>query len=318
MSVAPSIEVGSQNESRTQLNRPALEILARLLEDTGDFRVTRRLAPTAPSPAATCTPVEKAVFVDVETTGLDAGSDEIIEVALVPFSFTQVGEIVAVHAAFDGLRQPSRPLLQSIVELTGIDDAMLAGKKVLPQDLDPYLDEVALVVAHNAAFDRAFLERAFPVFRSLPWACSHADVPWRDEGIRSSNLEALAGKFGFFYDAHRAADDCHAAIEVLGRRLPRSGTRVMRALLDSVGRPTFRIWAQGAPFDAKNALKGRGYRWHPGTGGGPRAWYRDVTQECVDAELAYLRASVFGRGSARIPVVAIDALDRHSERSWRV
>ena len=294
------------------------ELMARFLESTGDFRITRRLAPMVPASSGTCSKSYKAVYVDVETTGLEPESDEIIEVGLIPFFFTPDGEITSIHAPFDGLRQPSRPVPPLITELTGIDDAMLAGRNVVPQDLDPFLEGANLVIAHNAGFDRSFLERTFPAFRSLPWACSLSDVPWREEGIRSTNLVSLAGTFGFLYDAHRAVDDCHAAVEVLGRRLPRTGRRVLGVLLERARRPMFRIWALGAPFEAKETLKGRGYRWHPGTGGGPRAWYRDAEQGGVEAELSYLREFIYCRSSAHVPVVAIDAVDRHSERSWRV
>jgi DNA polymerase III subunit epsilon len=46
-----------------------------------------------------------------------------------------------------------------------------------------------LVIAHNADFDRRFLERRVPAFATKHWACSRSDIDWKAEGIRSSALE---------------------------------------------------------------------------------------------------------------------------------
>ena len=40
-----------------------------------------------------------------------------------------------------------------------------------------------LVIAHNAAFDRPFLERRLPIFAEKHWACSRFDVDWKASGI---------------------------------------------------------------------------------------------------------------------------------------
>jgi hypothetical protein len=51
--------------------------------------------------------------------------------------------------------------------------------------------ELVLVIAHNADFDRRFLERRLPVFATKDWPCSRFDIDWKAEGIRSSALDRL-------------------------------------------------------------------------------------------------------------------------------
>jgi DNA polymerase-3 subunit epsilon len=49
-----------------------------------------------------------------------------------------------------------------------------------------------------------------------------------------------------------------------------------------------RIWAVGASFDAKDALKSRRYRWNSGDDKRPKAWYRDVREDEQAAEQKWL------------------------------
>jgi len=74
--------------------------------------------------------------------------------------------------------------------------------------LDDFLEDITLVVAHNAKFDRMFMEKRFPIFETLPWACSFAQVDWPGEGVGSAKLEYIAYQYGLFYGAHRADVDC--------------------------------------------------------------------------------------------------------------
>jgi DNA polymerase-3 subunit epsilon len=58
-------------------------------------------------------------------------------------------------------------------------------------------------------------------------------------------------------------------------------------------------------------LKARGYRWSNGTNGQRRCWWRDVAERDVEAELAFLRASVFLR-PVDLPTQHITARERYS------
>src|SRR5690606_31880474 len=133
------------------------------------------------------------------------------------------------------------------------------------------VNSAALVVAHNAGFDRRFLERLTDVFVTKPLACSMSQVDLVEEGHECVKLAYLAAGAGFFYSRHRAAHDCRAAIELLASPLPTSGVPAMRRLLEKARRPSWRIWAENTPFDLKDILKARGYRWNGDDNPNPRA-----------------------------------------------
>lgn len=291
-----------------------LEAAAALLESSADYRVLRRLVPREPT--GTLPPdenVKTGVFLDVETTGLDPDRDEIIELGMVRFSFSLEGEVLATDPPFSRLRQPSKPIPAEITRLTGITDEMVAGKAIDAAEVESFVEPAVIVIAHNAGFDRRFVEPAFPIFAKKAWGCSISDVPWREEGFEGSRLAYLAMRHGFFFDGHRATDDCHAALEILARDLPVSGEPALKRLLDNARKPTLRLWAIGSPFETKDILKARGYRWNAGENGNPKSWYIDLSEDATDDELAFLKEKVFNRDpDPRID--RITAFDRYSDR----
>jgi len=281
------------------------------LEAHGDYRVLRRLRPPEPMrepPAG----ARRAILADVETTGLDCEKDEIIELAMVPFFYSLAGEILGVGTPFDGLRQPAAPIPAEVTRLTGIDDAMVKGRSIDSAQVSAFAGN-SLVIAHNAGFDRRFLERFCPAVMENPWACSLNEVQWSDEGFESAKLAYLAMSSGFYYDKHRAVHDCHATIELLSRPLPVSGGLALSALLASARGTTLRCWAENSPFESKDELKRRGYRWNGGEDGTPRAWWIDVAEADIDAEKAYLCTEIYKRDVA-FPIAEITAFNRYSNR----
>jgi DNA polymerase-3 subunit epsilon len=290
-----------------------LEAMARQLEASGDYRVVRKLKPRAPSIPATGTPVRYGLVVDVETTGLDPRRDEIIELAMTPFSYGLDGAIFTVGESFQALQQPRAPISPEITAITGITNEMVAGQVINPADVVRLAAPASLVIAHNAAFDRRFLERFNEVFTTKPWACSLSQIDWSAEGYEGTKLAYLAQAAGFFYDRHRAMHDCLATIELLAGTLPRSGVTGLNRLLDTARLPTWRIWAENSPFDLKDALKARGYRWNGDPGPQPRAWYIDVPDAQRESELHFLKTEIYRR-EIDLLVRRIDAHDRFSER----
>ena len=171
------------------------------------------------------------------------------------------------------------------------------------------------MIAHNAQFDRRFLEKRLPAFVKKHWACSRSDVDWRAEGIRSSALEFVAYSLGFFNDPHRAASDCRATVHALTHNLPTTGRMALQALLEQARLPTWRLWARDAGIEKKDLLKARRYPWSPGEFERPKCWYRDVPDADKAAEAAWLRANVMGPGQA-IWALRMTARDRYSDRCW--
>lgn len=290
-----------------------LETLAQILEATGDYRVIRRLKPRPRIIPPPGTPLRLGLVVDVETTGLDPQRDEIIELAMTPFNYGLDGTVFNVGDSFQGLRQPSEPIAPEITAITGITNEMVAGQVIDPAVVATFAAPASLVIAHNAAFDRRFLEQFCDVFSTKPWACSLSQINWAAEGFEGTKLAYLAQAVGFFYDRHRATNDCLATVELLAMRLPRSGVTGLSVLLSGARSVNWRIWAENAPFEFKEVLKGRGYRWNGDPGTQPRAWYIDVVDAQREAEVSFLQKEIYQREVT--PVVRrIDAYDRFSER----
>ncbi len=290
------------------------EEMARLLEATGRYRVLRRLNLSACLKVDEAGPRRRGMFVDLESTGLDTATNEPLEIAIVPFDFTLAGAIVAVHPALHQLNEPSEPIPAEITAITGLTNEIVAGHHIDSEFVTKFVESASLIVAHNAAFDRPFAERIAPVFATKPWACSMSDVPWRDEGMEGRRLTDLLAQYGFFFDAHRAVDDCEAGVALLSMKLPRSGKQVLDTLLQSARRSTWRIFAVDAPFECREALKRRGYRWNTIRDFGPRCWWVDVDDSCVEAERTYLEHDVFRR-SVQLPMKEITAYQRYAAQS---
>jgi DNA polymerase III subunit epsilon len=171
-----------------------------------------------------------------------------------------------------------------------------------------------IVIAHNAGFDRKFAERYWPVFERKAWGYSATEVAWRQHGFEGSRLAYLLNGAGFFHQAHRAVDDCHALLEVLALELPTIGAPALGALLEQARKKTLRVWAEQSPFDLKDTLKRRGYRWSDGNDGRPRSWYIDVAEAQLDDEIAFLRTEIY-LSDVEPRLQVLTALSRFSVRA---
>lgn len=231
----PNREVSLPAVDASPTHTPAaeLELLKEKLEATGEFRVLRRLREVTEYSPANSEPKHVAVYLDTETTGFEVGRDKVIELAMAAFEYDLNGNIYRVLRTTSQLEDPGFPLAPEITELTGLTDEDLAGQRIDDAGVAQFLDQAKLVIAHNAAFDRPFVERRLPLFRDLPWACSISDVGWRSLGFSSSSMEYLAFRHGFFFDGHRALVDSLAGIEILASR-PSPDGRATMALLRRV------------------------------------------------------------------------------------
>ncbi len=295
------------------MNHQELEELAAKLGESPDYRILRRIKPRASLGIPITADLRQGLFLDVETTGLDPMNDEIIQLAMVRFTYSLDGKICDVSEPFDQLRQPSRPIPPEITNLTGLSDAIVLGHQIDPAKVSAFSEKADLVIAHNAAFDRQFVEKLFPFFTVKPWACSMAEIGWREEGIETTKLAYLAMEFGFFYERHRAVNDCWAAIEILGQPLPKSGIPVLTNLLENARKPTWRIWAEDSPFESKDILKARGYRWNPDAGKQPRGWYIEVAEAQRENEERFLKSEIYGR-DLPLKSLPLNAYNRYSGR----
>lgn len=226
--------------------------------------------------------MDYGLIVDVETTGVDPESDRIIEIGLIEFG---VGEDWKpfITSMYGGLEDPGQVLSEEIKKLTGIDDHMLKDRQIDWDLVQSYFDRSVIYIAHNAAFDQAFLLKRLQGDRLTGrWACSLKHIDWPGHGFRTRALNYLAADQGFVNPfAHRAMFDCATTFRVIE---PYFQELVTRSYLRE-----FKIAAKGAPFEAKDKLKERRYRWDPEQ----KFWYKTILEDRLEEERQFLTSEIY-------------------------
>ncbi|OWV70582.1 DNA polymerase III subunit epsilon [Rhizobium sp. R634] len=309
---ASPVTAKAHRPSRRQPPQAAVrsdEDMARVLEESGNYRILRKLSPRPI--AATRRPgfSRLGVILDTETTGLSHRSDEIIEIGAVAFTFDEDGVVGDVVGVYGGLQQPSRPIPAEITRLTGITDAMVEGQAIDIRALRELIEPADLIIAHNAGFDRPFCETFSNIFAGKAWACSVSEIDWSARGFEGTKLGYLVGQAGYFHEGHRAVDDCHALLEILDRAQG-DGERAFAELYRASQRSRIRIFAEHSPFEMKDHLKARGYRWSDGSDGRLKSWWIEIGEEDLPEELSYLRSEIYRWAEADPPILRLTAFDR--------
>lgn len=280
-----------------------------VLEASGDYKIIKRFKKTKIYNEPSECKKLIGIFLDVETTGPSAEKDHIIEIALVPFEYTSDGKIYRVLDSYVEFQDPNISIPEFITELTGITNEMVQGKSIDHAKVCELVESASIIVAHHAAFDKKFVEKLFPVFKDKLWGCTVAHVKWRQENISSAKLEYLAYKYGVFYDAHRAEIDSLVGVHILAQILPVSGELVLKVLLENACSKYLKIWALQSPFEMKDILKARGYRWHDGSNNKSKSWYKIVKEDLKDQELEFLYSEIYGR-KLPLEIEPVDLFDK--------
>lgn len=179
------------------------------------------------------------VALDLETTGLDADRDAIIEVGAVKF---RDDEILDTLSSFVN---PGRPIPTMITELTGIRDEDVVGAPSLSEVLPRLVRFVGgwPVVGHSVEFDLGFLRRHWPsldndsldTFELASVLMPHAE---------RYSLETLANTLDIdMARAHRALDDALASHALLRALLQRAAELPPRVLKEIIGHGERARWA---------------------------------------------------------------------------
>ncbi|MGG1661378.1 PolC-type DNA polymerase III [Brevibacillus sp. NRS-1366] len=162
---------------------------------------------------------EYVVF-DTETTGLNAAEHTIIEVAAVKMKGAEIID------QWTDLIDPQLEIGPKTTEITGITNEMLRGKDTLDVVLRKFKDFTgdAVLVAHNAEFDKAFINACAKRIGMEPWNNAFLDTlplaRMMYKGMRNYRLGSLAKKFNVeLINAHRALDDTVALAHIFQQML---------------------------------------------------------------------------------------------------
>ncbi|MCA3260911.1 MAG: 3'-5' exonuclease [Telmatospirillum sp.] len=156
---------------------------------------------------------------DLETTGLDVENDAIVSVGAVRV----LGSRVLASENFATLVDPGRPIPPASTAIHGIDDAAVAGAPdaaTAIAQLKRFAHD-AVLVAHNAAFDLAFVARAAEaggfVFDNPPFDTLLV-ARWLFPDLADHSLEGLAGLLGIAIgQRHSALDDALATAAIFAK-----------------------------------------------------------------------------------------------------
>jgi len=194
------------------------------------------------------------IALDLETTGLDPQIHEIIEIGLVRFSEGEPRERLV------WLVRPARPPSPEGLAVSGISPEELAAAPELAEVLPEVLDRLAgaMVVAHNAPFDRAFLAAAaqrlglrLPPARWVDTlALARALWPRRT----GYSLQALRERLGLPAQGHRALPDAEAAGRVFLALLSWLSSLSREELVRLSPRLPEPVWELVAPGELEGAF----------------------------------------------------------------
>lgn len=113
------------------------------------------------------------VVIDLETGGLEAGKNAVLEIACITLTFDADNRLIPYHKVSYHLRpEPNCEVSAASLQVTKIDlndpgrfaisekDALQRVFKIIRQDLKQHHCQRAVLVGHNAAFDLGFLNAA--------------------------------------------------------------------------------------------------------------------------------------------------------------
>jgi DNA polymerase III epsilon subunit family exonuclease len=154
------------------------------------------------------------IALDLETTGVDAGVDKIIEVGAVKVENGKIVDRFESFVAFDGVLDPY------VTVLTGIRQEDLVGAPGVHEVLNTLQAFIGTlpIVGHNIAFDIGFLQKNGLVPEGAMWDTNELALVLLRH-LPSYSLEALMKRYSITHDAHRALADAEAAHELWQRLL---------------------------------------------------------------------------------------------------
>ena len=123
--------------------------------------------------------VKRGIIIDVEATGLSIGHDDVIQLALLPFEYEiPSGKILSIkkEEAFNGLREPRIPISNEASLITGITNEMVKNKNIQAEEIEKVVNNVDLIIAHNASYDRQMVEQHWECFKNISWACTFKSI----------------------------------------------------------------------------------------------------------------------------------------------
>ena len=214
------------------------------------------------------------LIVDLETTGLDSDSDQVIEVAAALFNVEhrEVFQSLCFLLPCEGPNTAQRinhidPRLTRIEAPWQKSMEMLVGM----------IGSADVMMAHNASFDSKWFGKGQLPEISIPWLCTMVDFDWGCRG--AGGLRDLAANHGVpILKAHRALADVELVAGVLAAR------EDLDELMELSVTPKIDV-AAVVSYERRGEAKERGFRWNSLQ----KRWEKKMTRQAyLDSEFPFL------------------------------
>jgi DNA polymerase-3 subunit epsilon len=262
-----------------------------------DVRVLHRVRLLdGPTGEGSGVPTQFAVALDVMPTASDVAIDISPTVALRRFRYDADGKVTHIESPRFWCEDTSACCSQ----LPPINTASAGGpeptdgqreEQVSSKEVIDILRSASLVISHDAASDRPWVESRMPHARDLEWACSMTQIDWPRLGLQGRSLGYLLCQSGWFHDPRDCSGGVDGLVQLLRHEFA-DGRTALSLLLEQALRPSWLLRANGASFGVKDALRDRGYRWDADR----RLWWREVLDEERMPEELWLAENVYRAG----------------------
>ncbi len=163
---------------------------------------------------------DRYAIIDLETTGLNSDICKIIEIGVVVFCVNEQKQFTKVIRTYNSLQDPGHQVPDFITKLTGIKTKDVVGKEIDWNYVLETLLDCSGIICHNAKFDKSFLmkdssEALIELLKLKKFYCSKNNIDWDSHDYRNTKLDYLNWAMGYFYNGHRALDDCWATLNIL-------------------------------------------------------------------------------------------------------
>lgn len=220
----------------------------------------------------------KVLFLDVETTGLDHKSDRVVEIGaslyctiqhrvLKSICFLTADDTVKITAEISSINKITQKMLER--------DAVTYNS-ILKTLTEAFVESADYLCAHNATFDKSFLEseleRAKLPKWEKPWLDTLTDIPY-PESITTRKLTHLAAEHNFLNPfPHTAMSDVLTTQKIFSHYkiddiVKRSKT------------PNVIIWAL-VDYASRDKAKKFSFRYEPTS----KRWYKKMKQDEFEKE----------------------------------
>lgn len=213
----------------------------------------------------------KLFICDCETTGLDPKKDSVVEFAWAVLNVATKRVIACSSFTIPHDEIPTSDLIRLTPEDTKTLSGQISASGVTA--VGGVAEECDAIVAHNAKFDKAFVEES-PIWYGFPkklkWVCSYEDL---DFGTKATKLSYMCCDHGVpVAGAHAAIFDVLMLAQLLAK-LPNLEESVNKALSG-----TKYLVTANVSYDNRQSAKDAGFQWNAEE----KKWQKRVIAEGVD------------------------------------